>query len=331
MTIRHYSSLDPGAPALSGSLYDRVRQVMLSCLVTGYGAKPAAGWTVGHDVVGGFSLSNGDGVINWVANTADYVGVYIMEAITNGVPALAGGINRRSGIWADGVATSERAYFWQQGGFNGSSNPHWSVTADAKTVIFQVGGGISSANPESYGSGFAHYFGAYINGLGLTGPATFCSLGNGTNQPQTHALTESSRRHGNCLRNPSTGLIDQGAGQRYGASPAIHWRSSSSSSTPLLKPSRLQPIRAALLGHGGAFGGSTVAGSAIAGYLRGLISEPMLSGSLLSDVCGLLDKANGWQSRVSPILMPNGHQWVPIFPHSSEFGLFASLAPSDWE
>lgn len=68
MAITHYSSLDAGAPVLSGSVYNRVKQILLACLVNGYGSKPAAGWTIGHQSAdgNGFSLGNGDGFINLV-------------------------------------------------------------------------------------------------------------------------------------------------------------------------------------------------------------------------------------------------------------------------
>jgi hypothetical protein len=328
MPIRYYSSLDAGSPVLSGGLYERVRTVMLACLVNGYGAKEAAGWELVHDVTGGFSLSNGDGIINWVRNAAvEYVGVYIMEAVTDISTPLAGGVNRRSAGWADD-ASSERAYFYQAGGFNSGSNPHWSVVADEKTVIFYAGSG-GSASPGVWGTGFAHYFGAYVNALGLSGVATFCSLGNGIGSHSTYALARQDRRYGNCLRNPETGLIDQGVA-RYGASPAIHWRAITATAVPALAPSRLSPVRAALFAHGGTFAGTSPAAASVVGYLRGLISEPSLSGADFSDVCRLFGKPNVWQSRVKVLDLPGGHQWVPIFPHKDDLGYFASLDPADW-
>lgn len=330
MPVRHYSSLDVSAPVLSGGLYERIRTVLLACLVNGYGAKEPAGWTLTHDVSGGFSLSNGDGIINWVMNSvSDFVGIFIMEAITNPTTALAGGLNRRSAGWAEDSST-ERAYFWQNNGFNGSSNPYWSVVADEKTVTLLVGGG-TSASPGAAGTGFAHYFGAYINSLGLTGAATFCSLGSGLANQSTHGLGRIAARYGNCLRHPETGLVAQGAAARYGASPAAHWRGTSPASVPTLAPLRLNPVRAALFGHGGSFASNSPEGASIVGYLRGLISEPSLSGAALPDVLRLFGKPNVWQSRVQALDLPGDHKWVPIFPNNNELGFFVSLDPADWE
>lgn len=44
MTVRIYSSADASAPTLTGEA-DSLNALLLACLVNGYGAKPAAGWT----------------------------------------------------------------------------------------------------------------------------------------------------------------------------------------------------------------------------------------------------------------------------------------------
>lgn len=331
MTIRHYSSLDPGAPALSGSFYDRLRQVLMACLVTGYAGKPAAGWTVGHDVANGFSLGNGDGFVSWLkSGTLSYVGVWVMEAITDGSTAIPGGVNKRSAGHSDDSASSEKAYFYQSGGF-GDGDSCWSVVADSKTVIVLGGRSGDGVDVAGYGGGFAHYFGAFVSSIGLEGVSTFCSLGTGLGNANTHGLGRPAYRYGNCLRNPETGLIPQGALPRYGASPAAHERAEGLTAVPVLRPSRLTPIRAALLYHGGSYSATTRGAAGIAGYLRGLISEPTLSGAKFSAVCNLLGLPATWQSRVKSFTLPNGQQWVPIYPSASESGFFVSLDPSDWE
>ncbi|WNO28854.1 tail assembly protein [Clavibacter phage 33] len=45
MTVRFYSSSDAGAPALRGNTPGDLINLLDKCLVTGYGAKAAAGWT----------------------------------------------------------------------------------------------------------------------------------------------------------------------------------------------------------------------------------------------------------------------------------------------
>lgn len=334
MTVRVYSSLDTGATTLSGDLYDRLRAILRACLVDGYGSKPAAGWTVGHDVSGGFSLSNGDGVINLVRTAAANVAVYIMEAITDASAALAGGVNRRSAGWYDGSSATERFYLFNNGGLTGTNNPHWVLIADDKTCMLCAGGAISTADQTNSTYSTAIYFGNYVNVLGLTGAASFCCLGghNSTGSGSGQTLGNSNYRHGMALRNPYTGLIEQGATARYGASAAMHSRGvTAMTSIPTLQVDRLLPVRAGLMCYGAGLNGSaTGTTAALAGYLRGLISEPMLCTGKLSNVLALFGLSNVWQSRCAAISLPGGRSWVPIYPHESDMGFFASLDAADW-
>ena len=83
MTIRYYSSLDDGAPLLpavsSQRFIDNLRIVLINCLVTGYASKPGAGWTLAHDHPDGFTLSNGEGYINFVSVNSSNVAIYLLE------------------------------------------------------------------------------------------------------------------------------------------------------------------------------------------------------------------------------------------------------------
>lgn len=336
MTIRLYTSLDTGAPVLSGSQFSRVRQILLACLVNGYGGKPAAGWTVGHDVAGGFSLFNGVAYINFVdSSTTDYGhATYIMEAITDGTKALAGGVNRRSAGWYDGSSVTERqGWYTGSTGLNGNYNPHWLVAADDKTCIFLFGGFADSADLPS-DTGAVHYFGQYINATGLTGVGAFCSLGGYMSDSSgSTAFLDFSSRYGACLRNPYTGLVAQGDAARYGANVAIHTRGSAQQSAVSRLPlSRLQPVRAQMLCYGGNLGvGTQSTRAAMAGYLRGVVGEPTLASVPLSQVMTLLGRGNTWQNRVTPFTLPNGVQWAPLYASPYDLGAFVSLSPSDWE
>lgn len=331
MTVRFYSSRDAGAPVLSGDIFARVRQILLASLVNGYGSKPAAGWTLGHDVTDGFSLGNGDGFINIVRSGPYAYIAYIMEAVTGGSAALAAGVNRRSGAWFDGDATTERQAFFGASNGLSSTNAHWSVMADGKTCVLLFGGGVTGA--DGHGGCAAHYFGAYINAAGLAGAATFCSLGGNIGPGAGGCLGNPTVRIGTMLRNPYTGLVAQGASARYGASAPIYTRNTLIiTATAKLLPSRLYPVRAAVMCYGAGLNGSTATTSAcIAGYLRGVISEPVLCGANLSEVLTLLGLPNTWEARVTPITMPNGKQWLPLFPGSQDAAFFVSLDPVDWE
>lgn len=330
MTVRVYTSLDTGAPVLTGDHFDKLRTILMACLVTGYGSKPGAGWTVGHDIAAGFSLGNGDGYVNYVRNAStEYVGVFIMEAVTDGTTGLAGGVNRRSAYWFDGSSETTRGFLFLQS----SLINHWMVVADEKTCIFQAGylTSTTTANASSSISFTQQYFGRYINAMGLSGPAEFCSVGNGYNASGNGGFQQS---YGCCLRNPFTGFVDQGAGPRYfvsGASYIDSRQAGSYSARSKVYPARLQPVRAALSCFGAGLNGATNSSqAAIAGYLRGLITEPCLSISPLSEALTALGLTNTWQARVRPIDIPGGRQWIPIYGYVADLGFFASLDSADW-
>lgn len=331
MAINVYSSLDTGAPVLTGSLYNRFKQILMACLVNGYGSKPGAGWTIGHQSGdgNGFSLGNGDGFINFVyEGTNGALKVYVMESITDGSTALAAGVNRRSAGWADGSSTSERQTIYMSGGLDSSTNPHWLVVADEKTAIFSFAGGSNTtADVASAYQGTAMYFGRYINTLGISGPAEFISLGGASAQTTSNFGGGSS---GMCLRNPFSGVIDQGATPRYGAFN-LTYAGGQISDRGILQPFRLLPVRAAVLCYGAGINGiASSGGAAFAGHLRGLISEPALCSSRLSAVLALFGKSNTWQGKLQPISLPNGKSWYPLFANTADCGFFISLDPDDW-
>ncbi|SDH49644.1 hypothetical protein SAMN05216272_101798 [Pseudomonas panipatensis] len=298
----------------------------MACLVNGYGSKPAAGWSVGHQSADGqgFSLGNGDGYINFVASGSNIVQVYIMETITDGTTALAAGANRRSAGWSDGTSSTERQVFYHPYGVL-STNPHWVVAADEKTVSICYGGGITTSDASNAYYGTAHYFGRYINALGLTGPAEFVSLGGNY---ATGIAPFGGGLYGMALRNPFTGLIDQGASPRYGASNAT-FAGGLVGAVGKLVPDRLLLFRGALTCYGTGLNGTTGA-RAYAGQLRGLLSEPALCGSLLSSVLPLFGASDTWQSRVKPLALPGGKQIYPMFANSQDQGFFLSADPGDW-
>lgn len=328
MTVRTYTSLDAGAPVLAGNNYTRLRQILMACLVTGFGSQPGAGWAVGHDVAGGFSLSNGDGVINWVSTDANNCAVYIMEGITDPSTALAGGVNRRSGVWFDGSSVTTRQYFYLA--MLSSSNVHWYVVADEKTVILLVGAGTTTSDAVSAAAALPHYFGRYINTLGLTGVSEFCSIGGNLN-PGSGNNFSSQSPCGSLLRHPFTGLVDQGASANYSPIGGTYGQGRSLGTLSRLVPSRLQPLRVALSAYGNGVSGSVSPGVwLIAGYLRGMFTEPTLCTSYLSGVCSLFGLSNIWQRRVQPISVPNGEGWMPFFPHNVDPGYFVGAAAVHW-
>lgn len=163
-TPQFYSWDDDGSPAraLSGNLQNRLKQILVPCLVTGYGSKPGAGWTIGHEHANGFSLLNADGnVVNFVSDLpaqAPYpaintrsIHIYAAESLTGTSNAIIDGANLCSGTYRKGVpelANYPRhmlgnAFLLLQ---NELSTLQWTLVADDKTFILNCSNSSSSTN-----------------------------------------------------------------------------------------------------------------------------------------------------------------------------------------
>lgn len=331
MTIRYYSSLDDGAPLLpavsSQRFIDNLRIVLINCLVTGYASKPGAGWTLAHDHPDGFTLSNGEGYINFVSVNSSTVAIYLLEALTDTSKAEVQGYNRRSGLWSEGSGVAQRHYLTVSGFYSSSPNKGWCLAADGLTVILQLLGGTTAVDAGT-SNGCVLYIGRYWPALGSTG---FCALGGAHNSGGSPFL--SGAPSGGALRNPFDGTITQGEPYyRAGLFNELSHPAPQSMLNPAGLPS-LRPSRVALVGYGAALSGSTSGSSGRhCGRLRGLLCEPSLSAAYVSKVLPLLGVANPvWQDKLRPLTLPDGRQWVPLYPHIGDLGCFVSLDPADWE
>lgn len=326
MTLRYYTSLDTGAPALTGTTYNRLRAILMACLVSGYGSKAAAGWSMPHDVTGGCSFSNGDALLNLVSVNDYNVQFYSMEYITDPTTALAGGYNRRSGRWADNISTDrQNLYGYNVLGPVSGTNPHWFVVADAKTCILVLG---SNAGSAYAGDVRAFYFGRYQNTQGLTGAAEWCSIGpdynlNGsTSQWFMWAANSTGARAGTLLRHPVTGLVFP-PGDTFVAAASASSRTANGD-IKLSALARICLTRTPLLLWNGSLNGPV-------GYLRGVLQDVNLCSSSLTDVLAAFGQPNTWQQRVTPLTLPGGKQVLPYWPGGTiDHAYLISLDAADW-
>lgn len=327
MTIRYYSSLDDGAPLLpavsSQRFIDNLRIVLINCLVTGYASKPGAGWTLAHDHPDGFTLSNGEGYINFVSVNSSNVAIYLLEALTDTSKAEVQGYNKRSGLWSDGSGRIERHFYYGPYFQSVYSNKGWGLIADAKTTTLQMLA--LSISPDADGlSGGALHFGRYWPSLGGVG---FCALG-GSHGTGNYPLL-SSGPSGTSLRHPFNGAIAQGE-PNYRAGLFNELYRSTQTEINLTGMPALRPSHVALVGWGNMLSGGGAGRHC--GRLRGLLCEPSLSAAYVSKVLPLLGVASPtWQDKLRPLTLPDGRQWVPLYPHTGDLGCFVSLDPADWE
>lgn len=333
MAITVYTSLDAGAPVLpalsSQRIIDNLKVILMACLVNGYSGKPAAGWTVGHEHADGFSLSNGEGYINFVHASSTAFACYLMESITDGTTALAGGYNRRSGPWFDGQTTATRQYFYSSSYYGTNPNKQWMVVADDKTAIVMLTASSSPAIDVGSSYGGALYFGRYLSWFDGTG---FCCLGGGSGMSSSPVLTANNNYIGTALRNPFTGLVDQGSAPGYRVSLASDNANSAIRSRSKFYLNRLRPIRQSLLGYGaGLNGGAGPYDAVFCGLLRGMLQDPMLGDTYAQYALPLLGVASpGYNDRIKPITWPDGKVVMPLYPNTSDGGMFVSLDPADW-
>jgi hypothetical protein len=110
-TPQSYNWLDAGAPALlaaAGYNYARnVLRILKACLVTGYGSKPGAGWTLVHEDTTAnkerLVLSNGNGVVEVISHGAQSVSIILHESISTQGAGNTHDDRANANTWAVGV------------------------------------------------------------------------------------------------------------------------------------------------------------------------------------------------------------------------------------
>ncbi len=187
---RFYSWDDDGSPgrALTGNLQNRLKQILVACLVNGYGSKPGAGWTLEHEHANGFTLSNGDAYVNFVSNlpaSAPYpamntnaIHIYCAESLTDTSNSIIDGANLCSGTYQKGqveLANYPRHSLGNVRNILDSQlgSLHWTLTADNKTFILNCSS--SSATSTTYNFSFTFYAGESLLDAAVTG--NFVALG----------------------------------------------------------------------------------------------------------------------------------------------------------
>lgn len=216
-TPRFYSWDDDGSPgrALTGNLQNRLKQILVACLVNGYGSKPGAGWTLEHEHANGFTLSNGDAYVNFVSNlpaSAPYpamspvdIHVYMSESLTDGSAAVIKGANLCSGTFrfdsgeSSGYPRHMVAAKWAL--IDRLTTLQWTLIADDKTAVIYCSGEIRYE--------FSIYLGAPVSDLGVSDLAVALGGGNYPYEGHDNTLGFSALCKGfTAPRSPRNGLSE---------------------------------------------------------------------------------------------------------------------------
>lgn len=334
MTVNVYRWDDPGAPVLPNSAprsFDNLRTLLMACLVNGYGDKPAAGWTVGHDVTGGFSLSNGEGIISFLPLTDPAVRIYLMEAITDPSTALPGGVNRRSGRWYDGSTSNEAQYVYMPYFYSSHNYKRWVIVADDKTAHIHLCAYREEVDARQ-NDAVSFSFGRYFPDIGEHG---FYVCGGAVNAVSSTVaiIAAPNTFNGTSLRNPKTGAIDQGINPGYRLCYPSEGLNSSVQAKVAKPISRAACVRVGIVGTGaGVSGSSNQALASSCGLVRGLISVLPLADMYLSRALQVLGVASPEPAdKFRELTLPNGKVVIPFWAHTNDLGAFISLDPADWE
>lgn len=275
-TPQFYSWDDDGSPAraLSGNLQNMLKQILVPCLVTGYGSKQGAGWTLGHEHPNGFSLINADGnVVNFVSNLpaqAPYpamrdeaIHIYAAESLTDTSQAIIGGANLCSGTFRKGYP-EPNGYIRHMIGYARGilvtyvSSLQWTLVADDKTFILNLSVAISSTTSQAYS--LTLYVGAALLDSDLSG--NFLALGCGNEAFSTYPYNYAFSNGYSAPTNLFNGLPETVS---VGAAPFL--------STPSLDPSANNDSIPARLNFQQP---RLMVGGKFAGRLRGVVYDDVL-------------------------------------------------------
>ncbi|AMD43389.1 hypothetical protein ZC03_002 [Pseudomonas phage ZC03] len=223
-TPQFYCWDDDGSPArnLSGNMQNRLKQILVPCLVTGYGSKTGAGWTVGHEHPNGFSLINADGnVVNFVSNlpaqapypamNSGVIHIYAAESLIDTSSAIIDGANLCSGTYRKGLSELSNyprhdLSYANYSMIDNLSTLQWVLVADNKTFILNCSTAPSSSN-SSVSYCFTLYAGKSL--LDTEFMSNFVVLGGNISNYSSYGYPYAFCVGYSSPINPSTGLSER--------------------------------------------------------------------------------------------------------------------------
>lgn len=319
-----YHRDQPGAPALVYSTaanniahFTAFKTVLKACLVTGYGALPAAGWLLINEGTNFIVLRTGSlsgyVCLTWVSGAV--VRVYLAETYTGMSGDVMVGDGLKSGN-ADGVSLPQTlpAFYLAYD----SGNTNWTVVADSKTFVLVMAGNFSNSELDgalSYRA-ISLYAGEDSAGalIALGGSATTST--SGSSVPGYF----SSFNGFTALKDPATGLLVGGAAINVSI-PVLARNVAISPSLQTVKLAGAQLVKAVWSGN-----------SILSGALRGV--------SVVADLTNVTSASQGAQclgrttamkirDANAPIDLGDGHVYLVGVAHLASFFLLTDN-PAFW-
>lgn len=324
--IQYYASEDAGLPALTFNsnitlaVFTNFKLILKACLVNGYGAKAAAGWTLVDEGDLFIVLRNSTGkyvtfVCYYQFNATQvqyysYARVYLHASYTGMSGGIPTGDGVVSGIAAGSSAPQHRGTRFM---FQYAATTRWSVVADGATFIF--------SSVAINGSTAANYVGTALDSGVNTDPAClyvgddsngeFIAVGGYSSIPAQYQADSYFRGTDlTVLRNPVTGLlVDTGGVSAEVVGVRVATLGGFTLNTIWDKP-RFNLCPATW----------TCAGKE-QGYLRGIGLDPAVYAHYSTAVKNMLDGTNvvhNVQQILVPTTLPDGYKYFPLLANHGQ-------------
>lgn len=193
------------------------KTILKACLVSGYGTKAAAGWSLISEATNHLVLRNGSNscyvCFTWVTGS-NYVTIYLSETFTGVTNDVMTGDGLKTGI-ASNNSVPQRFYITYIAYATGSST--WTMVADNKTFVLCAPG--SDANSAIITTNVSDY--GVMLYVGEDKAGNPLSIGGVNSSSDTNPICYFNGEQGfTSLRYPATGLL-VGSGSIAVATPGI--------------------------------------------------------------------------------------------------------------
>lgn len=316
---------------LTGNIQNMLKQILVPALVTGFGGKPGAGWSLVHEHDNGFTIGNarGDFYVNFVSNMpaqaplpamhSQVIHIYTAASFTGADGPYMQGANRCSGLFRDGQP--EPSGNARHGGrFRHLENAserqtlRWSVVATGDTFCYNSSSSYSSSSSSSYSSSLFAGDGNLYNPSII---APFCIGGNYESFNSVYNSYGLGRGYSTPLH-PETGLAAVGTELRAYPDYRLNNRAGGDAYAGF---SRLQLVCPQLY---------IPAGDRVPGTLKGFVSDPFLSEyASWEGYLTTLGLPAVFENRNMPVIAPDGFKYCYV-RHSSCGGSYMTDNPAFW-
>ncbi|OWP50273.1 hypothetical protein [Pseudomonas nitroreducens] len=320
MAVTIYTHHDAAGPGLNltGTNLDRLKQILIPCLVNGYAGKPAAGWTLAQSITNGLTLARPSGAaVNFTRTTVWGFMVYLMESMTSGAASPPTGQNLRSQAYSASSNPSDTNRHWVS--FRESDTVRgWFVAATADAFILCIRWGEAVAD-TALASSLVFFCGAAKLHSGLTGVQNMFALGGEIRAVSYTSSTQNNQLEGGAtlLRDPLTGAAISGAGLTASGGPSMlqQFATFYTPMPPALPPSlRLNPLH---IGYGTSF----------VGYVPGILYDNIIGHY---EAAGIM-AAMGFTPTLEAWKAPKVVNGYSVWPIPCPYGLlFLTDDPGAW-